>query len=81
MLCLVTQSCLTLCEPMECSPRSVAHQVLSSMGILRARILEWVAISLSKESSWIRDRTHVFCPAVRFFTTEPLGKLRSLMPN
>ena len=35
---LVTQSSLTLCDPMDCSPsRSSAH------GILQARILEWVA--------------------------------------
>ena len=35
---LVTQSCLTLCDPMDCSPpTSSAH------GILQARILEWVA--------------------------------------
>ena len=37
---LVTQSCLTLCDPMDCSPLgSSVH------GILQARILEWVAIS------------------------------------
>ena len=37
-MCLVTQSCLTLCHPMDCSPPgSSVH------GILQARILEWVA--------------------------------------
>ena len=37
----VAQSCLTLCDPMDCSPPgSSVH------GILQARILEWVAISL-----------------------------------
>ena len=36
---LVTQSCLTLCDPMDCSPPgSSVH------GILQARISEWVAI-------------------------------------
>ena len=36
------QSCLTLCDPVDCSaPRSSVH------GILQARILEWVAISSS----------------------------------
>ena len=36
-MCLVTQSCLTLCHPMNCSvPGSSVH------GILQARILEWV---------------------------------------
>ena len=36
----ITQSHLTLCDPMDCSPRgSSVH------GILQARLLEWVAIS------------------------------------
>ena len=52
----VTQSCLTLCNPKDCSPLgSSAH------GILQARILEWVAISSSRGSSLIRDRTWVSC--------------------
>ena len=39
-------SCLTLCDPMGCSlPGS------SVRGIFQARILEWVAISSSRESS------------------------------
>ena len=42
-------------------------------GISQARILEWVAISFSRGSSWPRDRTHVFCIGRRFFTTEPPG--------
>ena len=36
-------------------PGSSAH------GILKARILEWVAIFSSRGSSWPRDWTHVFC--------------------
>ena len=36
------QSCLTLCDPMECSPPG-----FSVHGILQARTLEWVAISFS----------------------------------
>ena len=36
------QSCLTLCDPMDCSPPG-----LSVHGILQARTLEWVAISFS----------------------------------
>ena len=48
------QSCPTLCDPMDYSrPASSAH------GILQARILEWVAISSCRGSSWLRDRTHV----------------------
>ena len=40
---LVTKSCPTLCEPMDCSlPGSSGH------GILQARILEWVSISFSR---------------------------------
>ena len=35
--CLVTKSCLTLCDPMDCSPLGS-----SIHGILQARILEWV---------------------------------------
>ena len=41
---------------------TVAHQAPLSMGILQARILEWVAIPLSRRSSWPRDWMHVsFC--------------------
>ena len=44
------QSCLTLCDPMGCSPSgSSVH------GILQARILEWVAMPSSRESSQARD--------------------------
>ena len=40
------QSCLTLCDPMDCSPSSSpVHE------ILQKRILEWVAISSSRASS------------------------------
>ena len=50
----VAQSCPTLCDPMDCSPPgSSVH------GILRARILEWVAISFSRGSSRPRDQTQV----------------------
>ena len=42
----VSQSCPTLCNPMDCSlPSSSVH------GIFQARILEWVAISFSRGSS------------------------------
>ena len=59
---LVAQSRPNLCEPMDHSlPDSFVH------GILQARILEWVAILFSRESSWPRDWTWVFCIAGRFF--------------
>ena len=35
--------------------------------ILQERLLEWLAISFSRESFWPRDWTSVFCIAVRFF--------------
>ena len=52
--CLVAQSCLTLCDPMDCSPPGS-----SIHGISQARILEWVTISFSMGSSWPWDRTCV----------------------
>ena len=60
--CEVAQSCLTLCDPMDCSlPGS------SLLGILQARVLEWVAISFSRESSQPRDQTRISCiPGRRF---------------
>ena len=60
----VAQLCLTLCDPMDC----VAHQSPLSMGILQARILEWVVMSSSRGSSQPRDRTQLSCIAGRFFT-------------
>ena len=59
----VAQSCLTLCDPMDCSlPGSSVH------GIFQARVLEWVAISFSRVSSWSRDWTWVSCIVGRCFT-------------
>ena len=50
------QSCPTLCDSVGCnSPGSAVH------GILQARILEWVAMPSSRESSQARDRTYVSC--------------------
>ena len=47
---LVTQSCPTLCNTMDCSPPgSSVHR------ISQAKILEWVAISFSRGSSRLRD--------------------------
>ena len=72
--CSVAQSCLTLCDVMDCSPPgSSVH------GILQARILEWVA-SISSPG----DLSHpgieplsLESPAMagEFFTAEPPGKL------
>ena len=69
MKVLVTQQCLTLGDPMDCSlPGSSVH------GILQARILKWVGIPFSRGSSQPRDQTQVSCIAGRFFIFEPPGK-------
>ena len=67
VLCLVTQSCPTLCDPMNCS-------LPLSLGILQARILEWVTMPFSRGSSQPRDRTQLFRIAGRFLPFEPLEK-------
>ena len=60
---LIAQSCLDLCNPMDCSPPgSSVHE------ILQARIPEWVAISFSRGSSQPRDQTRVSRVAGRLFT-------------
>ena len=60
---LVTQSCPTLCDPMDhSSPGS------SPRGILQATVLEWVAIPFSMGSSRPRDWSQVSHIASGFFT-------------
>ena len=71
----VAQSCLTLCDPTDCGlPGSSVYE------ISQARILEWIAISFSRVSSQIRDRTHVsciFCIGRQIlYHLEPTGKPR-----
>ena len=63
----VAKSCPTLFDHKDCSlPGSSAH------GISQARILEWVALSFSRGSSWPREPSP---PALAgFFITEPPGK-------
>ena len=59
---LVTKSCPTPCNSMDCSlPGSFVH------GIFQARILEWVAIFFSNGSSQPKDQTQVSSIAGRFF--------------
>ena len=55
----VSQSCPTLCDPMDYT----VH------GILQGRILEWVAFPSARGSSQPRERTQVSCIAGRFFTS------------
>ena len=59
----VAQSCLTLCDPIDCSlPGSSVH------GIFQAIVLEWIAISFSSGSSQPRAQTRVSCIVDRCFT-------------
>ena len=67
----VAQSCPTLCDLMDCSPPGS-----SLCGILRARVLEWVAIPFSRGSSQTRDQTWVSHIAAGFLTVSAPGKLR-----
>ena len=61
---LVAQPCLTLCNPVDCSPPgSSVHR------IFHARMLEWVAMPSSRGSSQPRDQTQVSHIAGRFFTS------------
>ena len=71
VLCLVAQSCLIRCDPMDYSPPSS-----SVRGILQARILECVAISSSKGSSQPRDQTQVSSIAGGLFTIWVIREVR-----
>ena len=63
------QSCLTLCD---CSlPGSSVH------GIFQARILEWVAMPSSRESSQPKDQTHVSYVYLHW----PVGSLPLVLPG
>ena len=42
-MCLIAQSCLTLCDPMDCNPPGSSVQ-----GLLQASILDWVAMPSSR---------------------------------
>ena len=53
--CLVAKSCLTFCNPMDCSPPDFnLHGIFS-----QSRVLEQVAISFFRRSSGLKDRTHI----------------------
>ena len=72
--CMCTQTLshvLLFCNPMECSPPgSSVH------GISQARMLEWVAISYSRGSSWPKDQTLILCTAGKL-PLHHLGRLTS----
>ena len=63
------QLCLTLCDPMDCSPSgSSVH------GILQARIPEWVARPFSRESSYPGTEPKSLTLEADSLPSEPLGK-------
>ena len=68
MMCMQsrTVSCFS-CAQLSATLWTVAHQAPLSMGILQARVLEWVAAPSSRASSQPRDRTYVSCIADGFF--------------
>ena len=55
--------CPSLCDPTDCSPPGS-----SMLGILQARIPEWVVMPFSRGSSWPMDQIQVSRIADRFFT-------------
>ena len=74
--CSVTQSCLTLCNAMHCSPPgSSVH------GILQARILQWAAMLSSRGSFQPRDQTQVSCLLHWQAGSLPLGPSGKPLPT
>ena len=71
--CVCDQSCLILCDPLDCSlPGSSIH------GIFQARTRQWAAISTSRRSFQPRDQMHISyisCCTGRVFPTVPPGTL------
>ena len=67
----VTQSCPTLCDPMDYT----AH------GILQAKILEWVAFPFSRGSSQPRDQTQVSCTAGGFFPNRATSEVQMIVSH
>ena len=73
MLCLVAQSCPTLCDPM-----AVACQAHLSMRILQAIILEWIVMPSSRESSQPRTESRSPTLQVGSLPSEPTGKPKNV---
>ena len=66
---LVAQSCPTLCNPMDYNPPgSSVH------GILKASIVDWLAIPFSRRSSWPRNRPRSPALQADSLPSEPPGK-------
>ena len=70
--CVHAQLCLTLCNPLDCSPPgSSVH------GIFQTKILERVAMPSSRGSSQHRDQAHISCVSCitgGFFTYRAIGE-------
>ena len=77
-MCSLAKWCLTLCDPMDCSPPGS-----SVPGISQVRRLEWFAISFSTGSSWPWDLTQAFCIGwwvlYRWVTRKPSMDIISLI--
>ena len=55
-------------------PWNAARQAPLSIGILQAKVLEWVALPFSRRSSQLRDQIQVSHIAGRLFTYSHPGK-------
>ena len=74
--CTCAQSCLTLCNPMDCSPPgSCVH------GTFQARILEWVGRFLLQGIFPPRDQTHVSCVFDMTANRQPYMQFNTRKPN
>ena len=72
----LTQSCLTFCDPMDCSPPSA-----SVHGILQARILEWVAIPFSRGLPDPGIKPEPLVLQADSLPSEPPGKVHAKRPH
>ena len=73
--CSITKLYPTLCDPMDCgTPGSSVH------GVLQA-ILEWLTISFSRDLLRPGIKAISSVLAGRFFTTEPSGKVGTLLAS
>ena len=73
---LIAKSCLILCDHMDCSPPGSSVHDIS-----QARILEWVAISTSRDLPSLGIDSMSQALAGGFFTTESPGKLNIVFVN
>ena len=77
VLLLQRSACVLNCVQLFATLWTVACQAPPPIEVLQARILDQVAISFTRGSSWPRDWTHVSCVSCigdGFFATEPPGK-------